>query len=192
MTDSDDSTKLPPTGAFPGYNLGRNLFVTWSNALQHQANIWNANWTKLLDGTYEMKDWYSAIAQSLQGSSAAVEQMFSMISSPSTPPWASLKWPPTSEIEVRLRQSIDMNENLRVYPMSRLGGDEGKDPPIVEVKVTGANTVKLWLMSKDKQPANVTPGQYIGFVVSERFAEPLVIVTVSVPESREKPARRRT
>lgn len=187
MTEPDDPTKLPPTGAFPGYNLGRNLFVTWSNALQHQANIWNANWSKLLDGTYQMQDWYNAIAQSMQASASTVEQMFLMISSPSTPPWASLKWPPipVKEVEVRLRQSIDLNSNetLSVLPMSRLGGDPPKGDLLhVEVRATGPNTVKLWLANTKEQYA-VAAGQYIGFVVSDRVTEPLVIVNVSVPST---------
>jgi hypothetical protein len=177
MSSSPKAKEPPPVGSFPGYQLGKGLFVNWTNALQQQANIWNDNWLKLVGGTYEMKDWYQAIGKSLEAGAASVEQMALALGTPSSPPWVNV--PSASDVPVRVKQPLDDSHQLSVEHLTRLGdAPKAADAkvPVLSVTRTGDFTVSVSWQYDKKHAA----GQYVGLLMSNKSAEPLAILTLLV------------
>jgi hypothetical protein len=165
---------LPPLGAFPGYKFGRTLFMSWMNALEEQANIWNDNWSKLISGNYELKDFYGALSQSVQASAESFEQMrVQMMTSNASPPWVTLTWGSGASVTVRLKQMIDGTHQLSLK-LYRLG-DHG--PPI-EANATASGPYTASLALSPDEPAK--DGQYVGFLVSNKSSVPLAIASVLI------------
>jgi hypothetical protein len=177
MSNSPKSKESPPVGSFPGYQFGKSVFVNWANAVQQQASIWNDNWLKLVGGTYEMKDWYQAIGKSLEAGAASVEQMALALGTPSSPPWVNV--PSASDVPVRVKQPLDDSHRLSVEHLTRLG-DATKTAdakmPVLSVSRTGDFTVSVsWRYDKDH-----ASGRYLGLLMSNKYAEPLAIMTLVV------------
>jgi hypothetical protein len=163
-------------GSFPGYQVGKGLFVNWANALQQQASIWNDNWVKLVGGTYEMKDWYQAVGKSMEAGAASVEQMTLALGTPSSPPWVNV--PSASDVPIRVKQPLDDSHELSVEHLTRLG-DAPKvagTKPDLSVTRTGDFTVSVSWQYKRGQGS----GQYLGLLMSNKYAEPLAILTLLV------------
>jgi hypothetical protein len=177
MSNSPKAKEPPPVGSFPGYQLGKGLFVNWANALQQQANIWNDNWLKLVGGTYEMNDWYQAVGKSLEAGAASFEQMTLALGTPSSPPWVNV--PSASDVPVRVKQPLDDSHHLSVENLTRLGDaprPAGSEMPVLSLTRSGDFTVSVsWRY--DKKHAS---GRYLGFLMSSKSAEPLAILTLLV------------
>ncbi len=177
MKNSPKGKEPPPVGSFPGYQLGKSLFVNWANALQQQASIWNDNWLKLVAGTYEMKDWYGAVGKSLEASAASVEQMMLAVGTPSSPPWVNV--PSASDVPIRVKLPLDDSHQLSVEHLTRLGNEPkaaGAKVPTLSVTRTGDFTVSVSWQYDKKQ----APGQYLGLLMSNKHGEPLAILTLLV------------
>jgi hypothetical protein len=174
MTDEKTvDSMLPPIGAFPGYKFGRSLFTAWMSALEEQANLWNDNWSKLVAGDYEFKDLYQALARSVQASIDSAEQIRLQLMSGGAPPWLTLIWGSGAPVRVRLTQMIDGTHVLSLN-LYRLGG--GAKPLEASAQPAGAYAATVTLVPDD----DVEDGQYVGFLVSDKCAEPLAITTVIV------------
>lgn len=169
---------LPPRGAFPGYKFGRSLFMSWMNALEEQANIWNDSWSKLISGNYELKDLYKALGKSVQASTESFEQMrLQLLSTSASPPWVTLTWGSGASVNVRLRQVIDGTHELSLK-LYRLG--DGGPPLEASAQPTGPYAATLALYPDER----AKDGQYVGFLVSNKSSVPLAIASVLI----DKPA----
>ncbi len=186
MNEKRVEDSLPATGAFPGYKFGRSLFLTWMNAMEEQANIWNAGWSKLVSGDYELKDFYQALGKSVEASAASLEHLRVRLTSSASPPWVSLSWPPGGAITVRLSRAVDSNHklSLKLFRLGDPGGASGKRrsarpaaPVVVEASAQVSGTYAASVTLKPGQPA---PGEYVGFLVSDQSSEPLAIATLIV------------
>jgi len=165
---------LPPRGAFPGYKFGRSMFMSWMNALEEQANIWNDSWSKLMGGSYELKDFYKALGKSVQASAENFEQMrIQLLATTASPPWVSLTWGSGASVSVRLKQMIDGTHQLSLK-LYRLG--DGGPPLEANVQASGPYTATVALFPDDK----AKDGQYVGFLVSNKSSVPLAIASVLI------------
>lgn len=165
---------LPPRGAFPGYKFGRSMFMSWMNALEEQANIWNESWSKLIGGNYELKDFYKALGRSVQASAENFEQMrVQLLATNASPPWVSLTWGSGASVSVRLKQMIDGTHQLSLK-LYRLG--DGGPPLEASVQASGPYTATLALFPDDA----AKDGQYVGFLVSNKSSVPLAIASVLI------------
>jgi hypothetical protein len=170
----NDPNDLPYRGSFPGYELGKGLFLAWTNALQQQANIFNDGWGKLVTGKYEMKDFYEAMAKSIDVSTAAFQQWTLAVGLPSSPPWVSV--PAATAVPVRIRHPIDNTHHVSATPLTLLGKEKPEILPELKVVQKDEYSVEVsWQRQRE-----FTRGQYVGFVMSDRYSEPLAIVTVLV------------
>lgn len=169
----------PVAGAFPGYSFGLKLFSTWTLGMKRQADIWNSAWTKARSGKYTIQDWFAAVSESLEASAESMEQAFSKLSPNNAPPWVGRTWPITTDLDIKLRFELAPDEVMRLPPMSRLGGDkDGKIPELVgSVSRLNGHTIRV---DFEQPKGKLEPGQYIGFVLSDRREAPLAIVTVQV------------
>lgn len=168
----DDPNDLPPRGSFPGYAFGKSLFLAWTNMLGQQANIWNDGWGKLVTGKYELKDFYQGLAKSIDASSAAWQELTLALGLPSSPPWVSV--PAATAVPVRIRHPIDNSHRISATPLVLLGTEKPEHSPELKVVPKDQYLVEVsWRRQK-----NFTHGQYVGFVLSDRYSEPLAIITI--------------
>jgi hypothetical protein len=169
----------PVAGAFPGYTYGLKLFTTWTLGMKRQADIWNSAWTKARSGKYSAQDWFAAVSESMEAGAESVEQAFLKLSPNNAPPWVGVAWPLKTDLDIKLRGELSPDEAMRLPPMSRLGGDKDGIPELLgTVSRLNGHTIRVDF----KVPTGkLEPGQYIGFVLSDRREAPLAIVTVQVP-----------
>ncbi len=169
----------PVAGAFPGYSIGLKLFGAWALGMKRQADIWNGAWTKAGSGKYTLADWFAAVSESIEAGAESAEQAFSRLSPNNAPPWVGTTWPIKTDLDIKLRFELAPDEAMRLPPMSRLGGDkDGRIPELLgTVSRLNGHTIRVDF----KEPASkLEPGQYVGFVLSDRREAPLAIVTVQV------------
>lgn len=175
--DATQSTpKDPPTGSLPGVQRGSRLVSAWSKMLLAHVNVWDGVWSKLKSGNYEMKDWYQAIAQSVDLATAGADELMQIVAGgPQAAPWVSFKWPAKETQSVRPRLAVDGKELLRTpFALSKLGASNGT-PAQAYASWEGSTLV---VSIEDVYPAS---GEYIGFVFCDKYAEPLAIITLYVP-----------
>lgn len=170
------SNKNPPTGSFPGYQLGVQLFSNWSNAMLEHANIWDGVWSKLRSGDYEMKDWYQAVARSVNVTSATIEDALRVVVGPSAPPWVRLP-SATEECPVKVRFRNDGKSQPKLSKLALLGA--ASQTALVGTARWDDDDDGIVLVSYTHQ-AEAEEGEYIGFVFLDPHPEPLAVVTVSV------------
>jgi hypothetical protein len=169
----------PVAGAFPGYAFGLKLFSSWALGMKRQADIWNGAWTKARSGKYTLQDWFAAVSESMEAGADSVEQAFLKLSPNNAPPWVGVTWPIKRDLDIRLRTELAPDEQIRMPPMSRLGGDKDGIPDLTgTVSRTNSHTIRV---DFGADPPTPEPGQYIGFVLSDRCEAPLAIITVRVP-----------
>lgn len=176
----------PPVTSFPFLRRGRNLLSMWVQALEAQSNLWNDQWTKLREGTYEPKDWFSAVANGTELTAATLEAMWLEVIGDPSPPWHSLSWDSKDEDLVHLRIRLEPNEEVTVSKLSILGKEpDDPDKVLPELAVTrvraNPTAIKLWLENAGDE--RIHQGQYIGFVMRGSSPKPVAIVTVTRPEA---------
>jgi len=142
------------------------------------VNVWDGVWSKLKSGNYEMKDWYQAIAESVDLASTGAEELVQIIAGgPQGAPWVSFKWPAKETQSVRPRRTVDGKEVLKgEFELSQLGASHGN--PVKAYARWEGSTVVISI-DANSQPAR---GEYIGFVFCDKYAEPLAIITLYVPD----------
>lgn len=179
MSGEPEIIEPPVAGAFPGYAIGLKLFSSWALGMKRQADIWNSAWTKARSGKYTLQDWFAAVSQSLEVGAESLEQAFLKLSPNNAPPWVGAKWPLKTDLDIKLRIELAPDEVIWLPPMSRLGGDkDGKSPELTgNVSRSKSDTIRV----NFAKPEGLEPGQYIGFVLSDRREAPLAIVTIQVP-----------
>ena len=165
---------LPPTGSYPGFELGLQVLDAWRSVLYQQANIVNGIWSKLKGGTFEAKDGYQAIVDTVETSAASVESMLATLSGTSSPPFVSLPPDAKGAVSVRLRKPISEDQKLRAR-LSLIGGSESQSLTVTVTR-TGTYSIDVVLAGKAERP-----GDYMGFVSSDRYPDPLAVLSVSVP-----------
>jgi hypothetical protein len=176
-----DDTKIPPTGSFPGFALGTELFSAWTDSMLQQARTWNRVWSKMREGTYEMKDWYATLAESFDVGSATFERIMRGLSGPGSPPWVTLPWPPANAVEVRIQSPLEPNESLTASALCPLGeaAKVGKSLEVF-VKPVSAYVLKVWIDPHTK----AEPGQYIGFVFAGKNTTPAAVTQLTVSKNK--------
>lgn len=177
---------LPPTGSYPGFDIGLQMLDAWRDALHLQANIVNGVWSKLKGGTFEAQDGYKAIVDTVESSVTSVESMLARLTGTTNPPWVSLPPEAKGAVPVRLRSPISDADILRVSRLAMLGGPESQSLTATVTR-TGAYSIDVLLSGKAE-----TPGEYLGFVFSDRYAAPLAILAVSVAPKEPSATGRRT
>jgi len=174
---SPDEPELPPTGSFPGFKRGTEWWSAWANGLLQQANIWNGVWGKMRAGQLDMRQWYKAIAESLDVTAGTAEQMLQVLNGPSAPPWVTVPWPPMSEVAVRIRRPVDRAHSLSVS-LSPLGAVQQTGSALLgSARPLGTYSLAVSVRAEDSE--NIARGPYLGFVFSDRYVEPLAVVSVS-------------
>lgn len=179
MNHKPEIIEPPVAGAFPGYAFGLKLFSSWTLGMKRQADIWNRAWTKARSGKYTVEDWFAAVSESIEAGAQSAEQAFLRLSPNNAPPWVGAKWPLTTDVDIKVRGELAPDEKIWLPPMSRLGGDkDGKSPELTgTVSRSNSHTVRVDFA----KPEGLEPGQYIGFVLSDRREAPVAIVTIQVP-----------
>jgi hypothetical protein len=153
------------------------LINSWTEALKQQANIWNDTWGRMTNGKYELKDWYKAIGDSAQVSAEALSQTLSAFGrSPNAPPWVHLAWS-TPVSEVRLKEALEVTDEIEVTPPTRLGGGSSSWPSVIAKRGMLGSVLVLELQKDGARPDT---GEYLAFVRTRRFSAPLAIVTVAI------------
>lgn len=177
----------PTPGSIPGLRRGMNVFVKWTTMLTQQAEVINNAWGKLRSGDFEIRDYFSTIGDLVDTTAAALQFSTESLLGPTAPPWATLEWPIGAEQQaVRVKLPVDRRHTLRTTPLSMLGGpDNAKLQCSVSVAEQG-NAIDVRLEPADEEPK---AGEYIGFVFSNHYADPLAILTLFVPEL-ERPAKK--
>ena len=171
---------IPPSiGSFPFYEEAVRLGKTWTQLWLEQGSIWNDQWGKLKDGSYEAKDWYSALVRSTELSASALSDLFTQLTGNPTPPFKSLSLNSKEEVDLRLRVALNGNETVSVSELSLLGDQEpGKPRPVIEATPVQGDPRRIILTLKKPVP-EIPKGQYIGFVMRSSDPEPIAIVTLS-------------
>jgi hypothetical protein len=180
------SSKLPLTGGFPGFRSGRTLFTAWTDAMMAQADVWDALWGKLRDGTSTPNDWTGAIVSSVEKSASFVQNAALMLAGPLAPPWASLA--PREPVEIVVRHSIDDAKELRVSTFSLLGDQQPKALPKATASRLAAYRISVAL--DDHKLTGVLEGEYLALVFSSRYADPIAVVTLCVKQKTPPAAAR--
>ncbi|MEI9949996.1 MAG: hypothetical protein WDO74_13705 [Pseudomonadota bacterium] len=169
----------PSTGSFPGFLRGSRWFSTWSKTLLAQASIWDDVWSKLKDGSYEMKDWYKAVTQSVDMAATSLDELVQIAAGgPQAPPWASLSWPATEEVSVQPRLAVDGTPTpiLKTpFQLCQLGAPGGSLEAYARLE---GSAVVVSLATGRPDAAS---GEYIGLIFCDRYAEPLAVITLSIP-----------
>lgn len=171
--------KDPATGQVPGFRVGQSLFTMWTNMLLQQSNHWNANWVAMLNGEYDTKAWAKAVAQSVQISAATGERMCQVLNGSTSPPWVSLGLGAETPA-VQLKEPLNPGEVPYMSPMTHLGSAPASGSVALTMAVDTLDSSSVKVRQTNAPSDAVAPGQYIGFVLKPRHAEPLVIVMVSV------------
>jgi hypothetical protein len=191
MNDTDPF-KPPPVGSFPFFDEVVKLANIWTRMLTGQGRVMNEQWLKLKDGTYEPKDWYSALVKGTELTTSAMMEMFTQLTGDPTPPWKSLSWDSKDEVQVALRVSLGLDDVLTVSALSLLGDPSrvGVLPAIDAIRIDGnAQAIKLVLTNAGND--EIAVGQYIGFVMRSTSPEPVAIVTLNRPEPAAAVPRRK-
>src|SRR6187455_1769373 len=130
---SEPPLKPPPTGSLPFYDEAVRLGNTWAQLLLKQGSIWNAQWGKLKEGTYEAKDWYTAMVKSTELTATALGDVFTQLTGDPTPPWKSLSLESKGEVELKTRVTLGANDTVSVSELSLLGNPQpGQPRPVIE------------------------------------------------------------
>src|SRR5690606_27891203 len=177
----------PPVTSFPFLRRGRNLLSMWVQALEAQSNLWNDQWTKLREGTYEPKDWFSAVANGTELTAATLEAMWLELVGDPSPPWHSLSWDSKDEGLVQLRIGLERNGEGTVSKVSIVGKepyDPNKILPELAVTRVRANptAIKLWLENAGDE--RIHQGQYSAIVMRGSHHQTEAIETATRAEAR--------
>jgi hypothetical protein len=176
-----DSEQLPPVGSFPYYKKSVDLFTIWINALRSHSDAWNVAWGKLKNRSYGTTDFAESVVTGIETSIQYGEQLFFAVGGSSAPPWIAVPWPPAAEVEAKVRKTVDTTQALRISGPSKFGATKG-EALVGHVRRLTDSSIAVSVDMKD----GATEGDYIGFVFSDGYSEPLAIVIVSVPA---RPAR---
>jgi hypothetical protein len=128
-----------------------------------------------------MKDWYAAVADSVDVGAATLERVISGISGSSAPPWVTLPWPPKNTVDVRIRSPLGPNESATASPLCLLGEAAGGNKSLeVSVKPVSSYVLRL---SMDPY-AKAQPGEYLGFVFCGKNSTPAAVTHLTVPKDK--------
>jgi hypothetical protein len=174
---NDPAQKFPATGGFPGYEITSRLFLAWTKALKSQADLLNAAWGSMKDGTYTMGQAMSALAKSLEIPAELLQDLWLLPSGGEfVPAWVQLACKNdgvASAVKVSVTRLLTTADNVKASALSLLGGTAQTFP-----------TVTFDTQSRELRASAtsaVTPGQYIGLLsIQQSPSPPLAIVVVTV------------
>lgn len=171
--------------------------MTLANVLmqtfKRQAEIANEAWSKMRQGNYEWSESVRAFVLSVEAPFEVWKENFPQLGPNPVrqPAWVNFQWGlEPDHLPVNLNKRLEVNESLKNTTLARLGATSVEALPKVLVEATGLSTAKVTIESSTRA---LTPGQYVGFIESDRSSTPLIVVTLTVPEPpvQELPSSKR-